>query len=194
MTTKSAVQIAFRMILIYGSFMLLVASVTLMGVSAWKYSENKTTTRLISELYKGIDVSIPEDTSNPSLLLARLGFLLRYDELESAQALVDGARLRVSPSDMAKLLYNLANARIRQARILADQHEIELSKAEVQLAKALYREALSLHPQLEDAKFNLEYALRLVRDLPKRPPEDEEAQVDPKRLWTELPGIPRGLP
>jgi mxaK protein len=34
-----------------------------------------------------------------------------------------------------------------------------------------------------------------VRDLPRAEGEnDEDAQKDPAKLWTDLPGVPKGLP
>jgi mxaK protein len=63
------------------------------------------------------------------------------------------------------------------------------------LAKDDYRRALSLDPDFWDAKFNFDVAMRLVRDLPGYEQEGEEAPPDAKtRLWTDLPGVPRGLP
>ena len=65
----------------------------------------------------------------------------------------------------------------------------------VMLAKAEYRNALRIDPQNWNAKYNLDVAMRLVRDLPQAVGEDEEKPLEtPEKLWTDLPGVPKGLP
>jgi mxaK protein len=65
----------------------------------------------------------------------------------------------------------------------------------VRLAKDGYRRSLALDPGLWDAKYNLDVAMRLVRDFPQIDRMSEEEPADlPVRLWSDLPGLPRGLP
>ena len=127
---------------------------------------------------------------------ARAQFLLRHDRLEEAQSSVDAVGAGGKPIQRAALNYNMANARLRAAFTLIEQNKIDAAAANVRLAKEGYRRALALEPQYWDAKYNLDVAMRLVRDFPQMEAEVlQEPPVElPKRLWTDLPRLPRGLP
>jgi len=63
------------------------------------------------------------------------------------------------------------------------------------LAKQAYRQSLALDSRQWDAKYNLEAAMRLLPEMDKISPEDEDETVQQKtQLWTTVPGFPRGLP
>ena len=81
-------------------------------------------------------------------------------------------------------------------QMVGQEHVVQaLSNALTQLAKDEYRLALRLDPSNWDIKHNLDVAMRLVRDFPGYEGEAEEVPEDaPKNLWTDLPGVPRGLP
>ncbi|MBM3654860.1 MAG: MxaK protein, partial [Alphaproteobacteria bacterium] len=50
-------------------------------------------------------------------------------------------------------------------------------------------------PEYWDAKYNLDVAVRLVRDFPDfERKSGDELSADPKKLWTDIPGKPKGLP
>ena len=127
---------------------------------------------------------------------ARADFLLRHDRLDEAQAWVDETGVFGSPPARADLYYNLANARLRAAFSLIERGEINIAASNVRLAKDSYRKALNLNPHYWSAKYNLDVAMRLVRDFPQMEAEvlEEPPRETPKRLWTELPRKPRGLP
>ena len=127
---------------------------------------------------------------------ARADFLLRHDRLDEAQAWVDETGVFGPPSARADLYYNLANARLRAAFSLIERGEIDIAASNVRLAKDSYRKVLTLDPQYWNAKYNLDVAMRLVRDFPQMEAEvlEEPERETPKRLWTELPRQPRGLP
>jgi mxaK protein len=58
-----------------------------------------------------------------------------------------------------------------------------------------FRSLLRLKPDDWDAKYNYDIAMRLVRDLPKGEGEDQHDPLKtPEKLWTDLPGVPKGLP
>lgn len=130
------------------------------------------------------------------VLLARADFLLRMDRLDDAQAWVDEVSLSVAPPMRAQLSYNLANARLRNAFTLIQRGEIDLAASNVRLAKDGYRQALKIDPRDWNTKYNLEVAMRLVRDFPQMQAEvlEDAPREMPKRLWTDLPRQPRGLP
>ncbi|MFG1371968.1 hypothetical protein V5F32_07325 [Xanthobacter oligotrophicus] len=156
----------------------------------WHAVENST----IAALADGRDVPVPE-TAAPRLLLARAHFLMVRDRFDEAQPLVD----HLARTDQGALavagLYDLANARLARAIAHLEQTEIDPAIPLVRLAKAGYRAALERDPGFWDAKYNLDIAMRLIRDFPQieQEPQDD-AQETPKRLWTDLPGLPRGLP
>lgn len=168
-----------------------LAGLIVTGVQlALRAGENRT----IAALAAGRDVPVAE-TAPPRLLFARAHFLMVRDRFDEAQLLVD----RIARADdgpiAAAALYDLANARLARAIAHLEQSQIDPAIPLVRLAKAGYRAALMRAPDLWDAKYNLDIAMRLIRDFPQieREPPDE-AQETPKRLWTDLPGLPRGLP
>lgn len=169
------------------AFGVLLALGARLGLNAF---ENRT----ITALADGRDVPVPEAAS-PRLLLARAHFLMVRDRFDEAQPLVD----RLARSDESALavagLYDLANARLARAVAHLEQTQIDPAIPLVRLAKAGYRAALERDPGFWDAKYNLDIAMRLIRDFPQieQEPQDD-AQETPKRLWTDLPGLPRGLP
>ncbi|WP_372394066.1 hypothetical protein ABMY26_03690 [Azospirillum sp. HJ39] len=149
--------------------------------------------RLIAGLSGGRDLPVDE-TAVAELRFARAHFLMVRDRFEEAQIMVD--RLPPGRNGIAAAAqYDLANARLRAALSLLEAGRIDAAGALVRLAKDGYRHSLALGPGLWDAKYNLDVAMRLVRDFPQidRVPEEEPPEL-PVRLWSDLPGLPRGLP
>ncbi|WP_204276833.1 hypothetical protein, partial [Klebsiella aerogenes] len=61
------------------------------------------------------------------------------------------------------------------------------------LARQDYRRALEARPDDWDAKFNLDVASRLIRDYPEFDRKSgDELKAEPKQIWTDIPGQPRG--
>lgn len=153
-------------------------------------AENETIRRLAS----GIDEQVAE-TADPRVLFARAYFLLVRDRLDEAQPLVDRIAERGKRDLAVAALYDLANARLHLALDLLGQSRIDPAVPQVRLAKTAYRRALVLDPEFWDAKYNLDVAMRLVRDFPQIEVEPEEPPPGAqKRPWTDLPGLPKGLP
>jgi mxaK protein len=158
------------------------------------YMRDRTNT-LIRELRAGKDVEVDIATATPALLEARADFLLTRDRIADAQPLLDQAGLRASSAGKARLLFNMANARVRAALHAIEQGQFDKAIPLVSLAKTEYRSVLRLEPRNWDAKYNLDVAMRLVRDLPRGEGEnDEDSTKTPAKLWTDLPGVPKGLP
>lgn len=149
---------------------------------------------LIASLAAGHDLAVAPDDP-PELLLARMSFLTTRDRLDEAQPLLN--RL-ISGEDRrlaVTALYDMANARLRLAIDHLQSNQIDPAVPLVRLAKDNYRRALTLDPGFWDAKYNLDVAMRLVRDFPQIDLEGEEMPPEAaKRLWTDLPGLPKGLP
>lgn len=177
-----------------GLAVMVLAALGLGATSALRLATHIRDNAVIADLAAGRDRPV-EPGAAPRVLLARAHFLLIRDRLDEAQPLVDLLGRRGDPTAAVAGFYDLGNARLAQAITHLERMEIEPAIPQVRLAKAAYRAALRLEPGLWDAKYNLDVALRLVRDFPdlEREPKDEPQQA-PKRVWTDLPGLPKGLP
>lgn len=152
---------------------------------------------VIAQLAEGRDVAVDPAAAPDALLLARHHFLIVHDRLDDAQIFAEIAMPRAAPHVRAQLLYNLGNARVRQAFAYIENADLDRAASAIGLAKANFRQALGIEPQNWNLKHNLDVAQRLVRDLPRdaasdddEPPPSDKA----KPLWSDLPGLPRGLP
>jgi mxaK protein len=173
----------------------LVASVAALAGSGWLYYDAQRQNGVIQRLAGGEDVAIDIAAAPDAVLLARAHYLLARDRIDEAQTIVDVSAARSAPGTRAALLYNLANARLRIAIQSIEQGALDKAIASVNLAKTAYRLALRIDPEAWDAKFNLDIAMRLVRDLPQQEETvEEQSPEEPKQLWTDLPGVPKGLP
>jgi mxaK protein len=151
----------------------------------------------VAQLMEGRDVEVDPLTAPDALRLARQYFLIVHDQIEDAQIFTDIAMPRADTHIRTLLLYNLANARVRQAFAYIENGDLDRAGSAIGLAKANYRQALHLEPQNWNLKHNLDVAQRLVRDLPRASEADDEELPPSKKakpLWTDLPGLPRGLP
>ena len=178
--------------------MLLVA-VTLAGVagtlsSALQWRNAIVVDKEISALRAGHDTPVATD-AKPELLLARIEFLAQRDEIDGARVLVDALDRSGREDLSATGRYTLANALLRRAFDLIERGDLDGAGPFVNLSKREYRRALQLAPSYWDAKFNFDVASRLVRDYPNFEQENgDELQAEPKKLWTDVPGVPKGLP
>ena len=173
----------------------LVVSALSFAVSSWLYVDKRQTNTAIENLRTGSDVEVDAARASAPLLEARAAFLLRRGRFEEAQPFLDQAELRASPAIYAPMLYNMANARMRGAVRSIEKGDFDKAIPLVSLAKSEYRSALRIDPKDWNSKYNLDVAMRLVRDLPQAVGEDEEKPLEtPEKLWTDLPGVPQGLP
>lgn len=176
-------------------WLVLCASVLVMIAAGVQLFMRQATNARIKELGAGKNVAVDAVSAPPALLEARADFLLTRDRIEEAQPLLDQASLRAGPAVRARVLFNMANARVRAAVKAVEQGHFDKAIPLVALAKAEYRTVLRLAPRNWDAKYNLDVAMRLVRDLPRAEGEEEgDTEQTPAKLWTDLPGIPKGLP
>lgn len=150
----------------------------------------------IDQLVSGHDVDLAEVSGGPDeIRLARAYYLKnkhRYDEALATLSLVldrgDAAR-------RARNRYNLGNLYLEQAIAAAEAMNIDAALPLAGLAKQAYRQSLALDSRQWDAKFNLETAMRLLPEMDRISPEDDEDTKQPQtQLWTTVPGFPRGLP
>lgn len=177
--------------------LLLTGSVAGCTAAIWMMLAAARQNAIIAQFADGKDVPVDPATAPAPLLMARQHFLITHDQLEEAQIFADIATPRAPPHMSAQILYNLGNARVRQAFALIEKADLDKATSVIGLAKANYRAALRIEPQDWDIKHNLDVAQRLVRDLPREGiAEDDEPPPTKKAkpLWTDLPGMPRGLP
>lgn len=173
---------------------LLASVITTLGATALIVRTRGVNAK-ISQLVTGKDVTVDIASAPAALLEARASFLLTRDLIKEAQPVLDQAALRADKEVRVRMLYNMANARLRAAVEQIQQGHFDQAIPQVALAKAEYRSALRLDPGNWDVKYNLDVAMRLVRDLPREEGESDEAKVkEPAKLWTDLPGVPKGLP
>jgi mxaK protein len=170
-------------------------SAAVFAVAGAQFLAKYRTNAAIDLLRAGSEVAVDAASAPPALLDARAAFFLKRNRIEEAQPLLDQAAVRADPSILHRMLYNMANARMRAAVAAIGKGDYDKAIPLVALAKSEYRSALRLDPADWDAKYNLDIAMRLVRDLPQAAGEDEEKPLQtPEKLWTDLPGVPKGLP
>jgi len=173
----------------------LVGSGAVFALAGFLYVSKARTNAVIERLRAGADVPVDAASAPPGLLEARAAFLLRRNRIEEAQPLLDQAAVRADAATQVRMLYNMANTRMRAAIVAIEKGNFDKAIPLVTLAKSEYRNALRHDPVYWDAKYNLDIAMRLVRDLPQAVGEDEEKPLEtPEKLWTDLPGAPKGLP
>ncbi|MBY6240858.1 MxaK protein [Methylosinus sp. Sm6] len=169
-----------------------LTAATLSSVARWR--DAHATNAAIERLRSGHDVEIGEGAA-PELLLARIAFLTIRDEVDRARLLVDALDRRGEAALRARAHYLVANALLRKTFDLIERGELDAAPPFVNLAKRDYRRALQLAPAFWDAKYNYDVASRLIRDYPAFEQEQgDELQADPRKLWTDTPGAPKGLP
>jgi mxaK protein len=169
-----------------------LAAATLAAALSWR--DALEANGAIAALRDGHDIA-PDLASRPELLLARIAFLTARGELDRARALLEALDRREEAGLRARGHYLLGNALMREAFAHIEGSEFDAADPFVTLAKREYRIALRLTPDDWDAKYNLDVAARLRRDFPDDARKgDDELVADPKKLWTDIPGKPKGLP
>ncbi len=173
---------------------LAAASAVCFGYAAYDLINARSANSNIRQLVDRRDVAIDVKRAHPHEILARISESVRRDHIEDAQSILSIAGATLPPSVRASALYNIANARTRLAAEAVRKGQIDSAAALINLAKSEYRLALKLDPQSWDTRYNLDVAMRVVRDLPQANNEDVSSPDEPKKMWTDLPGIPKGLP
>lgn len=149
---------------------------------------------VVRQLLARNDTPINVRTATPQEILARINESLRRDKIDDAQATLSSSAEKLPPLVHAAALYNIANSRTLLAAEAVHRGDLDGAAALINLAKSEYRLALKLDPASWDARYNIDVAMRIVRDLPLGNNPDKESPNAPKKLWTDLPGIPKGLP
>jgi mxaK protein len=171
----------------------LVAAIAWLCSALWTLQGERAEREVFVALASNKDVAAP-DGASAELVFARAHFLLARDRIDEAQSLVGRIVAHGDPKVIARFHYDVGNARARRALGAVEASQIDKAIPEVRLAKDAFRSSLRADPQFWDARYNLDVVMRLVRDFPEFEAAEEEAKAQPKKLWTDLPGRPRGLP
>ena len=167
-----------------------LAAIGLAG-AAWRA---ESANRTVRALRNHDDVAVGLDAP-PAALFARIEFLSALGRLDEIQPFLEALDKSGSPHDRADAHYDYANARLRQALDDLGADKMDAAGPSVILARQEYRLALTLMPGHWDAKFNLDVASRLIRDFPAfERTTGDTVKTDRKKIWTDLPGKPKGLP
>lgn len=173
---------------------LMLALSALLGVRQWRKAVAANAD--IAALLAGHDI-VPERlaVASPSVQLARAVYFVRHERYDDALELLDLLETRGDAAFRADVYYNQGNLQLIQALDRVEKSEIDQARVYAELAKEAYRRALLLAPGHWDAKYNLEVAMRLMPEMDRvSHADDEPPRAESKRLWTGLPGFPRGLP
>lgn len=171
-----------------------LASILVASFEFMEWRGAVATNDVIDALHAGRDIHV-DTAARPEALLARIAFLAKRDELDRARGLLESLDRAGDALTRARGHYLVANALLRTALEQIEKSELEAAGPFVNLSKREYRRALELNPQFWDAKFNMDVAARLVRDFPDFDRKSgDELSADPKKLWTDIPGKPKGLP
>ena len=135
-----------------------------------------------------------EEGAPPKLLLAIAYRRIASGDLAGAEALGPRFDPGREPSTEAAFWFALANARMDTAFEQIEANDITEATVTIRLAQDDYRRAMRLAPEDFDLKYNFDIASRLVRVFPRTAIEPEEDGKRPRDVWTDLPGVPRGLP
>jgi len=103
--------------------------------------------------------------------------LLAQDLGEQAkEALLAGADPAASPSTRADAYYNLGIAYARQGDAVAQQEEYEQASAQFREAADAFKRALRVRPGDRNAAWNLEYAMKRIREEEEKQQEQQQEQ------------------
>ncbi|MER0240011.1 hypothetical protein [Fulvimarina sp. MAC8] len=150
--------------------------------------------RAIRALATGKAVAIG-DGAPAELLLASAYHELGNADLAQAEALGVQFRDEDDPKIRAAFWFALGNARMDTAFEQISDNQIKEATVTIRLAQDDYRRAMRLVPTDFDFKYNFDIASRLVRVFPRNALDvSEEEGERPRDVWTDLPGVPRGLP
>lgn len=162
--------------------------------SAYLWISTRAANRVILDLATGRDLRV-ESTAAPEVLLARITSLTKREDTDAPRLLIDVLERQGETGLAARARYNLANTLLRKAFAALEKGDLEAAGPLVTLSRREYRRSLALRPDFWDAKFNFDVASRLIREYPEFDrASGDELLADPKKIWTDIPGLPKGLP
>jgi mxaK protein len=168
------------------------------GLQFWQWREQRFVRESVRTLLAGRDIGPERRFGAPAgVRLAYALYLAGREEYREAEELL--AELgQVTSSDIgAKAVYDLGNVYLSRAIAAVERDATAQAGTLAELAKQAYRQALRRRPDDWAAKYNYEVAARLMPDFDRIDNVTEEPEPDEesaRKLWTRVPGFPRGLP
>lgn len=176
---------------------LLALAVLGLAATGWRLRSSLNANATMAALLAGRGEAIERGAQRPlPVLLAQAVYLARKERLEEAQDVLAYLTERGDSVLRARAYYNLGNLHLRRALAKVEAGDSNQAIVATAQAKDAFRAALGLDPGHWDSKYNLEAASRLLPTMDRIDSgKDEEDKPDnPKRLWTSVPGFPRGQP
>ena len=173
---------------------LVTISAAVLAISTVQFLAKTRTNTTIERLRAGANVAVDPADAAPALLEARAAFLLKRNRIEEAQPFLDQASANADGTTRERMLYNMANARMRGAVTAIGKGDYDKAVPFVMLAKA-------------ETPARCVSILRLGRQVQPRHRHAPRSRLaagggrgrgqtarKPQKLWTDLPGAPKGLP
>lgn len=173
-----------------------VLALTAFGFQFWQWREYGFVRESVSMLLAGQDIGPERRFGAPaSVRLAYALYLSGREDYRAAEELLAELGQFSSPDIAARALYDLGNVYLRRAIAAVERDEPAQAGPLAELAKQAYRRALRSRPDDWAAKYNYEVAARLMPDFDRIDNGTEEPdEKSARKLWTRVPGFPRGLP
>lgn len=185
-----------RQKLIYLISLIMLVLVAWLGVSVYNLQQKGQLNEQILMLNQG--EMLPPETlamDSPEVRIAYAHLQRKLNLFDEAVETYSGTERLASQQQLVHIYYNLGNLYLIQAIDLAENLSVDRAVAMADVAKDFYRSALKTQPSFWEAKYNLEAAQRLSRDLPLGDVTiSEESQDASTELWSAMPGFPIGLP
>lgn len=179
----------------------IVSFLTLMVMGGLVYSlytlaQYQQINQQITKLNQGEMLDPTElNMQSPEVRIAYAHLQRKLNLFDEAVETYSGTERLADKSQLVHIHYNLGNLYLIQAIDLAENLSVDRAVAMADVAKDFYRNALKNQPSFWEAKYNLEAAQRLSRDLPLGDVTiSEESQDASTELWSAMPGFPIGLP
>lgn len=139
-------------------------------------------------------IEITEDTP-AKLVFAKAYQLDRQGDYQEALRLYNSIEYSENARLRERIKYNIATLYLREAAKLWNAQGV-WAYARINtllgLARESYREVLRMNPQNQDARYNLQYAYRIVP--PPKEQEESKWQGTKSSVFAILPGLPGGGP
>ena len=181
---------------IYLISLLALAVITALIFSIYTLQQHQQINQQILLLNKGELVDAEQlNMQSPEVRIAYAYLQGKLNLFDEAVETYSGTERLSNQQQLVHIHYNLGNLYLVQAIDLAENLSVDRAVAMADVAKDFYRSALKNQPSFWEAKYNLEAAQRLSRDLPLGDVTiSEESQDASTELWSAMPGFPIGLP
>jgi mxaK protein len=173
-------------------------ALAIFSAAIWQYRQASLIGEAIETLLSGHDIGPERRFGAPAKVrLAYAVYLIGREDYRGAEQLLAELGQSADAEVADQALYNLGNVYLRRAIAAVEQDQPTQAGTLAELAKQAYRRALRIRPEHWSAKYNYEVAARLMPDFDRIDVQGEdspEEEASPRKLWTRVPGIPRGLP